>query len=65
MAVPPVVSALGRAVPFLPVHRDTIDRNQFLNFQLPHQLRVSDFEAAVREAYDFCFDVNANLGTVD
>lgn len=45
----------------MPVYRNTIDRSQFLNVQLPYQLRVSDFEAAMRDAYDFFCDVNSNL----
>ena len=61
MAVLQVVPAWGGTVSFMPVYRNTIDRNQFLNVQLPYQLRVSDFEAAMQDVYDFFFDVNSNL----
>ncbi|MEW6265374.1 MAG: hypothetical protein AB1641_20035 [Thermodesulfobacteriota bacterium] len=30
--------------------------------ELPYQLRLKDFEMAMRDAYDFFYDVNSHLG---
>jgi len=42
--------------------RETVDRSKFnLSIQLPHQLRIGDFESAMQDVYDFFYDVNGLL----
>ena len=43
-------------------NRETLDRSRFnQSIQLPHQLRISDFESAMQDVYDFFYDVNGLL----
>jgi hypothetical protein len=42
--------------------RETVDRSKFnQSIQLPHQLRIGDFESAMQDVYDFFYDVNGLL----
>ena len=45
----------------MPVLRNTVDRDGFLEVELPYQLRFADFQLALQDVYDFFFDVNTNL----
>jgi hypothetical protein len=43
-------------------NRQTVDRSKFNQAtQLPHQLRIGDFESAMQDVYDFFYDVNGLL----
>ena len=42
--------------------RETVDRSKFNQAaDLPHQLRIGDFESAMQDVYDFFYDVNGLL----
>ena len=44
------------------IERQTTDQTKFNHEAfLPFELRLQDFEIAMRDVYDFFFDVNANL----
>ena len=46
----------------MPINRNIVDRARFNPLaSLPYELRVSDFESAMQDVYDFFYDVNANL----
>ena len=46
----------------MPLIRATIDSTRFnKKADLPYQLRLADFESAMRDVYDFFFDVNKLL----
>ena len=46
----------------MPVVRNRVDGSKFnREHSLPYELRLSDFEAAMNDVYDFLFDVNSNL----
>ena len=46
----------------MPITKSEVDRNGFnLSHQLPYELRISDFESAMQDVYDFFFDVNSHL----
>ncbi len=46
----------------MPVIRNQADRTKFnSDLGLPYELRISDFQAAINDVYDFFFDVNSNL----
>ena len=43
------------------IARNTVVRSAFNpKAILPYQLRISDFEIAMQDVYDFFFDVNTN-----
>lgn len=46
----------------MPITRSQVDRNSFnLTYRLPYELRISDFDSAMQDVYDFFFDVNSHL----
>lgn len=46
----------------MPVTVQTVDQTRFnRDLDLPYSLRVSDFEAAMQDVYDFLYDVNTTL----
>ena len=46
----------------MPITRSQVDRNSFnLAYQFPYELRISDFDSAMQDVYDFFFDVNSHL----
>ena len=46
----------------MPINRNVVDPASFNPLtSLPYQLRIRDFESAMQDAYDFFYDVNANL----
>jgi hypothetical protein len=43
-------------------NRETVERSKFnRSIQLPHELRIRDFESAMQDVYDFFHDVNELL----
>ena len=46
----------------MPISRNTVDTTRFnRRATLPYELRLGDFEMAMRDVYDFFFDVNRGL----
>ncbi len=46
----------------MPITRSQVDRNSFnLAYRFPYELRISDFDSAMQDVYDFFFDVNSHL----
>jgi len=46
----------------MPVERQSLDPRKFnRKLELPYQLRLEDFRAAVQDVYDFFYDVNSGL----
>ena len=46
----------------MPITRSEVDRNAFnVEHLLPYELRISDFESAMQDVYDFFYDVNSHL----
>ena len=47
---------------YLMIERATVDRSWFNErANLPHELRIGDFESTMQDVYDFFFDVNSML----
>ncbi len=46
----------------MPITKSEVDRNAFnVEHPLPYELRISDFESAMQDVYDFFHDVNSHL----
>ena len=46
----------------MPITRNAVDRAKFNpGPDLPYQLRITDFESAMQDVYDFFYDVNSHL----
>ena len=46
----------------MPITKSEVDRNAFnVEYPLPYELRISDFESAMQDVYDFFHDVNSHL----
>ena len=46
----------------MPITRSQVDRNSFnLAYRFPYELRISDFDSAMQDVYDFFYDVNSHL----
>ena len=46
----------------MPITRNVVDRTKFNPaLDLPYQLRVTDYESAMQDVYDFFYDVNSHL----
>ena len=44
------------------IYRNTVDTTKFNDeAALPFELRIQDFQSAIRDVYDFFFDLNSHL----